>query len=224
MEETLHNLEEIHLQVGDLFQLQVQQDNAVAIRYHVKLIGYCKGSSLLVTAPSIGGRMVLLRQDQPLVVRSFSGKSVYAFATSVLKVVNTPYPYLHLAFPERVRGLVVRRGARVAVSLPAHVHAEGGGSTEAQLANISISGALLRIAGIELHKDQRVELQFDAGLNGIDLHIRAPAIVRSIDAQPDAGGETIGQFGIEWSEVGDSDQIMLCAFVYHQLLEQGGGL
>lgn len=223
MEETLHSLEEIHLQVGDLFQLQVQQENA-AVRYHVKLIGYSKGASLLVTAPTIGGRMVLLRQDQPLVVRSFSGKSVYAFATSVIKVVNTPYSYLHLAFPERVRGLVVRRGARVAVSLPARVHAEGGGSTDAQLANISISGALLRIADIELHKDQRVEVQFDAGLNGIDLHISAPAIVRSIDAQPDVNGEAAAQFGIEWNEVDDSHQIMLCAFVYHQLLEQGGGL
>lgn len=223
MEETLHSLEEIHLQVGDLFQLQAQQENA-AVRYHVKLIGYAKGASLLVTAPTIGGRMVLLRQDQPLVVRSFSGKSVYAFATSVLKVVNTPYPYLHLAFPERVRGLVVRRGARVAVSLPARVHAEGGGSTEAQLANISISGALLRIDGIELHKDQRIEVQFDAGLNGLDLHISAPAVVRSIDTPHERDTGAVGQFGIEWSEVSDNHQIMLCAFVYHQLLEQGGGL
>lgn len=61
--------------------------------------------------------MIFAKEGQVFIVRFFSGKNAYAFTTEVLRVYSTPYPHLHLRYPARVKGLVVRKGERVAVKI-----------------------------------------------------------------------------------------------------------
>jgi hypothetical protein len=42
--------------------------------------------------PSQDGKVLLMREGQGFVVRMFSGKSVYAFGTTIYKVANVPFP------------------------------------------------------------------------------------------------------------------------------------
>src|SRR5574340_43987 len=104
-------LDDIKLQIGDTLQLQPQHE-ASAERYYVKLIGYLKNAGVIVSTPSADGKLLFVREGQNFVVRAFCGKSAFAFPTTVIKAASVPYAHLHLSYPRRVRGIVVRKGAR----------------------------------------------------------------------------------------------------------------
>ena len=95
------SLEETRLQIGDLVNLQAMANDGEQ-RYSVKLIGMSKGRSVLVSTLLVDGRYLLMKEGQGFVLRAFSGKNAYAFATQILKSMNTPYPYLHLSYPREV--------------------------------------------------------------------------------------------------------------------------
>ncbi len=74
-------------------------------RILVKVIGYLRGVSLLVTAPAAanGARLQLIEGER-VVTRSFSGQNAFAFACTVERVCKLPYEYLHLSFPDVIEG------------------------------------------------------------------------------------------------------------------------
>jgi hypothetical protein len=96
--------------VGETLYLQLLDNQAV--RYTARLIGFVKNKTVFVTAPSVDGKFEFVRDGQTFVVRAFSGKKAYAFATAAEKSVHAPHPYLYLAYPKEVRCTVVRRGVR----------------------------------------------------------------------------------------------------------------
>jgi c-di-GMP-binding flagellar brake protein YcgR len=139
------SLDEIKLAIGDFFQIQAQVEQAEN-RYYVRLIGYLKGKSVLVTVPEADGRLCLVREGQAFVVRFFAGKNAYAFTANVLRSSNIPFPHMHLSYPSQVRGLVVRTGERVPVRIICAVAVQDGTKTVAAaglLTNLSVSGAML---------------------------------------------------------------------------------
>ncbi len=65
----------LKLQVGDMVQLQrvsPEHDD----RFNVRVIGYLTGQSLLVTAPTINGKVQIIRDGQGFVVRMLHGSDV----------------------------------------------------------------------------------------------------------------------------------------------------
>ena len=60
--------EEIRLPVGESLQLQWLAGEQ-SIRHYSRLIGYVKGQSVLVTAPTVNGKVVLMREGQAVLVR-----------------------------------------------------------------------------------------------------------------------------------------------------------
>ncbi len=108
----------LKLQIGDVVQLQhISPDKDD--RYSVSVIGFLAGESLLVTAPTIKGKIQFVRDAQQFVVRMLRGSNVYGFKTTVLKSSVKPYPYLHLSFPEEMESITVRNAERVDTSIPA---------------------------------------------------------------------------------------------------------
>jgi Flagellar protein YcgR len=83
------SLDEIKLGIGDPFQIQTQAEQSEN-RYYVKLIGYLKGKSVLVTAPQQEGNLCYIKEGQAFVVRFFSGKNAYAFTANVIRAANVP--------------------------------------------------------------------------------------------------------------------------------------
>ncbi len=217
-------LEDARLQMGDLVNLQVQSAEAVE-RYSVRLIGMAKGRSVLVTTPMIDGKYLLMREGQTFILRAFSGKSAYAFSTQILKSVNTPYPYLHLAYPRQVRSLVVRKGARAdvkvicAISACDDVPAQGAGT----IVNLSIGGALMAVKQPPGSKNQTLTLKFKVVVNGIEALIELKAVIRAINFDQSGETDTPYQLGLQFIDLTPEDSIPLLAFVYHQLLEQSLG-
>ncbi len=212
--------DDIKLDIGDTLQLQSQGEGPQS-RFYVRLIGYLKGRSIIVTTPTQDGKVLLMREGQGFVVRMFSGKSVYAFGTSIHKVANVPFPHLHLNYPGQVRGLVVRRGARARVNLIAAVVGADGRSHAASLVDLSTGGAMLTARLPMGAKDDRLLLKFRVVVNEIEEYLSIPAVLKSVHAGAASEGDSpLINHGVQFEELPHNQQVVLSAFVYRVLFEE----
>lgn len=211
------DLDEIRLQIGDVLQLQGSGDDAQ--RYTVKLLGYSKGRSVVVTAPMIDGSYAIVKQDTAFVVRLFSGKSVYAFPAHVLKVANTPFPYLHLSYPKKVSGMRVRQAQRAAVRIIAAVTDAAGAAHAATLVDISKGGALLAGKSALGGPGSPITCKFRLQFDDIDQFVQVGGVIRSVThaSDPESEQATLNH-GLEFTDIPDQDRLALTAFVYHRLI------
>ena len=220
----IKQLDEIRLGIGDSLQMQgrAQGDDS---RYYVKLVGFVKGSGVVVTNPVVDGRMVLVREGQGFVVRMFSGKSAYAFVTNVVRVTNVPFPHVFLEYPKEVRGLVVRRGARAKVQLIAAVVGQDGRQFAGTIGDLSIGGAMLTAKSPVGDRNATVSVKFRVEINAVEQFLTVPAIIRNIrpEAAADGSGK-VYQHGLQFTELPPAEQVALSGYVYQSLFEESSEL
>jgi c-di-GMP-binding flagellar brake protein YcgR len=209
--------DEIKLGIGDTFQIQAQAENSEN-RYYVKLIGYLKGRSVLVTAPELEGNICYVKEGQAFVVRFFSGKNAYAFTASVIRASTIPYPHLHLSYPPQVRGLVVRSGERVNVKLICTVAVPEDTNTVAVpglLTNISVGGGLLSCKKKLGKKNNLLVVKFRVFIGEIEFFMTIDATICSV--LPGEDGEAL--HGLRFAGLPNDMAIALTAYVYQRLAE-----
>jgi c-di-GMP-binding flagellar brake protein YcgR len=218
-------LEESRLQIGDVVSLQPIAGEGT-LRYSVKLIGMTRDRSVLVGTPMVDGHYLLMKEGQGFILRGFSGKSAYAFATQILKSMNTPYPYLHLSYPREVKSLVVRKGSRADVNvICAVVDVEDARKTAAgHIINISAGGALLVFRDAFCTLDQTLIVKFKTMINGIEALIELKGVVRAVNVDHSADAALPHRVGVQFMDIAPQDSIPLLAFVYQALLEQSFGV
>jgi c-di-GMP-binding flagellar brake protein YcgR len=213
----LVSLEDIKLNIGDSFQIQTQSRNSEN-RYYVKLIGYLKGKSVLVTAPEHEGNLCYVKEGQTFVIRFFSGKNAYAFTSSVTRASSVPFPHIHLAYPSQVRGLVVRSGERVNTRIICAVSLQDDTKTVAapgMLTNISVGGALLSSRVKLGKKNDLLAIKFRVLISGIEFYMTIDAAICSVIK--DDSGEFL--HGLRFAGLPNDMAIALTAYVYHKLAE-----
>lgn len=110
----------LNLQVGALLQLQSTTPSQ-APRYNVRVVGYFPGGSLVVTTPTVNGKVLLVREGQRFNIRMLRGNSVMGFVAKVLQSYLKPYAHLHFEYPSEVESIMVRDAYRVAAGLSAVV-------------------------------------------------------------------------------------------------------
>lgn len=218
-------LEESRLQIGDLVSLQPIAGEGT-LRYSIKLIGMSKDRSVLVSTPMIDGHYLLLKEGQGFILRGFSGKSAYAFATQILKSVNTPYPYLHLSYPREIKSLVVRKGSRADVNVICAIVDAGDPRRTAagSIINISAGGALLVSRDAFGAIGQTLIVKFKTMINGIEALLELKGVVRAVNVDPGADAALPHRIGIQFTDITPQDSIPLLAYVYQELLEQSFGV
>ncbi len=209
------DLDSVKWQVGEVFYLQVH-DNP-GMRYTVRLIGYVKHKSILVTAPTVDGKGAIIRDGQTFIVRSFPGKRAYAFTASALKSVYSPHAYLHLSYPKQVACTAIRQSTRANVKIIASVSVGMPEQTAAaSLADMSLggtSGILRKEIG---QKGDRGVIKFKVTTAGEEIYLILPVIVRSITATENT--EEF-RYGFEFVDVPSQSKIFLSSFVYQTLAE-----
>lgn len=213
-------LEDIGLSVGDALHLQNQAAGTPA-RHTVRLIGYLRGKSIIVTTPTQDGKVLLMRDGQAFVVRFFSGKSVYAFSTSIFKTANTPYPHLHLTYPSQVKGLIVRRDARADVRLIAAIEDAKGDVVAGNLEDLSTGGCSLTTKRLLGAVGEHIQVKFRLNINEAEHYLDTCGVIRSVnwtDASLSEEG-SLPRHGVQFVDLTANDQIALTAFVYHALHE-----
>ena len=214
--EVIVGMDDVRWYVGETLYLQ-PVDNP-SVRYTVRLIGFVKGKTVLVTAPAIDGKLEFVRDGQTFIVRAFAGKKAYAFVTSAVKSVHSPHPYLHMAFPKEVRCTVVRRGVRAQVKIIASVTLDNPERTGAAvLTDLSMGGASGALKQTLGQKGEEGQIKFKVHAAGQDEYLNLRMTLRSV--APSEGGDGY-KHGFEFLDVSIHDRLILSAFV-HQILAEG---
>ncbi|WP_051937835.1 flagellar brake protein [Ferriphaselus sp. R-1] len=219
-EQAVLALEQVRLHIGDMVQLQFQAATGDT-RHYVTLIGYLKGGSVIVSTPVEAGKVMLVREGVPVVVRFFGGKNAYAFSAEIRRVTNVPFPHLHLSFPKEVRGMVVRSSSRTSVSLIGSAVDATGKRYACQVRDISMGGALLvakeQMAGI----DEYLGLGLRVKVNGHDYILEIECQLRSCHADARAEADPSSQMhGVRFTSLSAEDTLVLTALLYNSLSGQ----
>lgn len=212
------SLSQIGLAIGDSIQLQLQSD-VEQPRCIVTLVGYLEGQSLIVTTPVVNGSMLLIREGQDFVVRLFSGKSAYAFAASVKRVTNTPYPHLHLTYPREVRGMIVRASPRGRTHIICHATAGNGSGHACVARDISLGGALIAAACRIGDVGDRLALNFRVRIADAEHLLTLNSTIRSVSA-PRAADDAKSTIlhGLAFDSIGSQETLVISTLLYQNLV------
>lgn len=220
IEETL-DLDALNLMPGDSLQLQPLLDGQVE-RWTVRVIGQMKPKSLLVTAPMVDGKLIFIKDGQTYLVRAFSGLNVCAFKARVLKSQLQPFPYLHLAWPDSVQAMRIRKAMRAPASIIVAVHdsEEGRQIGAGKIVDISVGGAKV-LSSLSLgHKEQTLWLSFKVKLGDMEEYVKTPAIIRAIGEDTDEQGKTMKSYGVQFGDLNQSQRLIIMNLVYQYLLKE----
>lgn len=220
---------DLGLDVGDSLQLQFVNDTADN-RHYVKVLGCYFGRSIIVSTPQAGGRIMLVRQDQPVVVRLMIGNDVVGFNSTVLRSCARPYPYLHLAYPKELQSSSVRKALRVSLDSVVSVHRlkEGDeldreyGAFAGRTRDISTTGALISCSAYLGKVGDRVAVAMRVVVAGFGEEIRLRASVRNTTVLAARDGVSEALYGVEFDPLERRESILLHGHVYQTILQHMG--
>lgn len=224
-EQKTYSFGDMRLRVGD--RLQIEPPPSVSTERHmVKVIGWVDNLSLLVTTPMVNGLRVPLRDNDKVVARIFANQNAYAFDTLVKAAVKIPFDHLHLEFPQRIQGAVIRKSPRIKIRQIATVSPlgeSGAVADESQRAsaiilNVSADGALVQAKQALATKNDRVRMAFRVNLHDVDAMITVGAIVRSVFTEEGKVG--IVCHGVQFQEMASNDRLILQSMIYQKMIEQ----
>ena len=215
------SLTDMRLSIGDSLQLDCGAPIG-AKKAYVKLVGYLKDRSIIVTAPTLGGRKLALIENDSVLVRGFSGMNAYAFRAFVVRVGRMPFDYVHLSFPSVVFGRPVRRSQRVRTELAAQLIANGPDLKEpiaVNIEDISALGALISSAH-EFDAKHPMRLSITLVLHGNRVEVEAEGSVVSYRSDATEGSEAQNhRYGLEFKGVDAHDAMLIKAYVYQQIVD-----
>ncbi len=215
------SLDEAKLTPGDALQLQQLLDGQTE-RFTVRVIGMMKPKSVLVTAPTLDDKLIFVRDGQPFLIRAFSGLNVCAFKSKVLKSQHTPFPYLHLSYPDTVELMRIRKSIRAKVNIIVAISDKEGGRqmAAARIVDLSVGGARAFATGIFCDKGQQVFVSFKVKLDDIEEYINVPATIRSFTEDNDENGKAVYAIGMQFDELPQHDKLLITNLVYQYLLKE----
>ncbi len=216
-----NSLSDMRLSIGDSLQLDCGAPIGTRKAF-VKLVGYLKDRSIIVTAPSLGGRKLELIENDSVLVRGFSGMNAYAFRAFVVRVGRMPFDYVHLSFPSAVFGRPIRRSQRVRTDVAAQLIANGPDLKEpvaVKIEDISALGALISSAR-EFDAKHPMRLGITLVLHGNQVEVEVEGAVVSYRSDAAEGVEAQRhRYGLEFKGVGAHDAMLIKAYVYQQIVD-----
>jgi hypothetical protein len=218
---TLGTLDQLQLHIGDRLQLELSS-GATPSQYFTLLIGYVPGHSVLVRTPVVQNLPVPVREGEAALVRTFSGRHASTFETTVLRVTRSPFPYLHLAYPQSVKQALIRGALRVRVSLPATFVAAGSDDPVAvSISDLSVSGALLESRAVLGEAGDKGELAFKFVVQPNNYEVKLPVKVeiQSVKAKRATGTDAGFVHGVQFGRLHTTETLLLQSYVQQVLLQ-----
>ena len=213
VKEAVVGMDEVRWNIGEPLYLQ-PHDNPT-LRYAVRLIGFVKNKTVMVTAPTLDGKFGFIRDGQTFTVRSFCGKKAHVFMAAAVKTVHAPFPYLHLSYPQEVRATVIRKGSRAAVKLIAAVSlGEPVRTIATTLTDLSVAGASATGKQAFGAKGERGLIKFKLQVADHSAILNLEVALRSV-TWSDSGD--VYNHGFEFLDVPVEQRMMLSAFVHQAL-------
>jgi c-di-GMP-binding flagellar brake protein YcgR len=216
--------DDMRLKVEDRLQLeppsQLSHD-----RYSVRVIGYLRGASLLVTIPiTPNGLRLQLMEKEKVVLRSFSGQNAFGFACTIERIIKIPYEYMHLSFPDNIQGIKIRKAPRIKVRIIATVQDSKSSSApqvSALISDISANGVSIESKQALGVKGDILNLAFRLQLHSVDAYLSVKGIIRAVLSSDESDEIKSGlkRHGIEFQELQPNDGVVLQSMIYQQMIE-----
>ena len=169
----------LNLPVGAFVNLQVLGDRS-GHRIQAKVLGYKAGESLIAEVPGAAFLPIDLRLGDEVAARCLVGRHILGFKCMVLRVCTSPYPYFHLTYPERIEQTEVRQDERAAVAIHARVSAGTGDTLDAEIRDISASGAMLAVPQQVGEVGTTVRVAFELKFAQISRTLEVAAVIRNV--------------------------------------------
>ncbi|MDX8399645.1 MAG: flagellar brake protein [Gallionellaceae bacterium] len=216
---------DMKLKVDDKLQLEppVHLGND---RFLVKVLGFIRGISLMVSAPVApnGSRLQLL-ENESVVMRSFAGQNAFGFGCTILRSCKIPAEYLHLSFPSNIQGIMIRKAPRIKTRIIANVQIRtslgGDLSVPSLITNISSNGAALETKEYLGDKGDNIQLTFRVNLHKVDALLSVKGMICAVltnkagtTASPD-----LMRYGIEFKDMLPNDSVILQSMIYQYMIE-----
>ncbi|KAA6131050.1 flagellar brake protein [Cupriavidus cauae] len=205
------------LQVGTLLQIKAPDDGGRAAAS--RLIGFID-QGLFVSWPQFGGKDATFQAGEEVLLRGFTGRSIYSFHCTVTAVCRSPFRYLVLSVPTEVQQVPVRSSPRVQTRLAAQLmHQDGDTASPPRLAvlsDLSAGGALVQTAAPLPAPGTRLQLRFVLRTVGTDSEITVDAWARN--PARDDGDAEFPAFGVAFDLLGEREAALLHCYIYEQLL------
>ena len=187
----------------------------------VRLLGSLPRKSLMVTAPSRDGQLMFVKEGQTYRFRAMHGGVIYAFETTVAKTVFSPFPYLHLEWPDarRVEKKRVRGARRADVELPCTAYVgddDPPRSLTGLVYDLSVGGAAIRLPQEALGTQTVRKLAFRLVVGTEKLTLELPCRETKREYLDD--GST--SLGVMFESVPRESYLALHSTVHEQLLHQ----
>lgn len=198
------------LSPGDPLQMQPAEGSAE--RYMVKVVGHLAPLSLLVTAPQLNGRLLFVREGQVWLLRGFIGQDALACRTRVIKTQLSPFPYLHLAYPENVQLMRIRKSVRTQVDVVVAIRGPQGNAA-GRISDLSLGGARIVSSAALAGCGEEVRLSFRIHPGGMEIYLNVVAVVRTFHREQDGVCAT----GVEFIGLSEQDRLALLGVVYQSL-------
>ena len=222
---TRFTFNDMKLKAEDRLQLQ-PPEHLTRERFPVKVIGFLRGISLLVTAPvtTEGFRLQVLEGER-VIMRSFLGQNAFGFECTIMRICKSPYEYLHLSFPDAIQGIVIRKAPRVKTRIIASVQSNNPGNanepTSALISNISANGLALDSQRPLGKKGDIINLSFRVNLHKIDALLSVKGLICAVlsgDAVNASNPDFI-RHGIEFRDLQPNDRVILQSMIYQNMIE-----
>jgi len=223
--EEVFTFDDLRLKAEDKLQLE-PPSYLTQERFIVKVIGYLKGSSILVTAPiGTNGFRLPLQEREKVVMRSFSGEDAFAFVSTIIGINNHSFEYIHLSIPEIIHGVKVRKATRIRTNIIATALNSKYDSEEqisAIISDICTEGASLMSKLLLGVKGDVLQLSFRFHLHNIDAILTVKGVIRAMIRGEDSNESIKSDFinhGIEFIDLQPSDHVALQSMIYQQMIE-----
>jgi len=109
----------LQLQLGNTLFLRLL---CVGQRYETKVVGLNPFEYLIVQTRLPQDTLAKLQQNPGAIAQVDAGGTLFGFRTEVLNRMTNPAPLLFLSYPDTVERVILRRGERVQVTIPGHIH------------------------------------------------------------------------------------------------------
>ncbi len=211
------------VKLGDLVQLQFIPEDG-RDRLNAKIIGHAPNKSLIISAPQLNGKLPLLKEHQPFIVRMLQGNNVYGFESAVLKSLTTPFPHVHLKHPTDVERITVRSSRRVETELVVSVNAPKTGDkpVSVSMLNTSATGALLQVKEELGELEDELTISIELEVVNMKKYLRIKAIVRNVStpADRDDPSDPYNKYGVQFMDLTEEQKLIITAYVYEQIVQQ----
>ena len=208
--------------VGDALQLQKVGAEA-GDRYSSTVIGFVPGKSLLITAPLVNDKPILVKEGQQFAVRMLQGSHIQGFVAKVLHNALAPYPYLHLSFPAEIESKEIRNADRAETDVPilarnSKLPDEQVNWKQASIKDISATGSKIESMSNIGDKDDILLLKLKLSIGSKEEEMELQAVIKHLEEPDDVGADEWGiyVYGIQFEKHGRLERALIRNYVLEQ--------